>query len=109
MIEIAGMSRKFLAIFYFIIFSTYPFAHRDYVPLSCEEYYLQHTGSLSGLGSDESFLCPAHSFAQSTTGVAVGDPEFPSLERLCLLPTAKSTFHLQIPYLSNNTRAPPSA
>jgi hypothetical protein len=102
-------ARKILAIFYFIIFSIYPFAHRDFVPLSGDEYYIQHKGLVSGLGNDETFLCPAHSFAQSTTGVAAAEPEFPSLQTLCFLSSPKNILHFQEPLLSNSTRAPPLA
>lgn len=102
-------ARSILVLYVFIT-ATFPLAHKDFVPLSSRlsfnpESALSRTTDIG----DESFVCPAHNFAQSTTGITALAQDFSLLEEFSLPrieEPAQPFFELSNSF---STRAPPQA
>jgi len=98
-----------LALYAFITV-TFPFAHTDYVPLE-SRLVLSPAGSSShALDSGaEEITCPAHQFAQSTSGTPISNQSFTSQLTVFSLRIDETVDHFIEPTNSYSTRAPPLA
>ncbi len=77
---------KAILIVYAFITATFPFSHKDCVPLGSRLSFLPGAISTQNLGSnDDSFVCPAHNFAQSTASTPVLEQDFTSPESFSFL------------------------
>jgi hypothetical protein len=95
---------------YAFITVTFPLAHRDFVPLEGNLNLVAVNSPYHALDIDDNDLvCPAHQFAQSTTGTPVSNQIFTSQATVFILPISKQTEHFIEPTASHFTRAPPQA
>lgn len=95
---------------YVFISATFNLAHRDYVPLESNRVLsssnrLNH--NLDSNGSD--FVCPAHNFAQSTTGTDPFQKSLSSPTAFSFIRLADCPQYLARRQLSASSRAPPKA
>jgi hypothetical protein len=97
-------------VLYAFITVTFPLAHRDFVPLKGAVKIIAVSSLCHALDVDENDLvCPAHQFAQSTTGTPVSNQISTSQTTAFILPPSKQTEHFIEPTSSYSTRAPPQA
>ena len=101
---------KTILIQYAFITVTFPLAHRDYVPLG-GRLIVSPAGSLSNtIDSNASDLvCPAHNFAQSTTGTPASNQAFVSQTTVSFLRIDERTEIFIQPRRTFSSRAPPQA
>ena len=101
---------KGILILYAFITVTFPLAHKDFVPLDVKRAFSpidSHSNSLDSSASD--FVCPAHNFAQSTTGTAALAQDFPSPKYFCFVKVEYHDHLFAAPGNSLSPRAPPQA
>ena len=103
-----AVSRSILALYAFISV-TFPLAHRDSVPLE-SGLSLTQVNTYQALGIDDNdFVCPAHNFAQSTTGTPALEERFTAEVAVVLLPIVEHTEYFSTPTKTYSSRAPPQA
>jgi len=102
-------ARGILALYAFITI-TFPLAHRDFVPLENGLSLIPVNALYHALGIDDNdFVCPAHNFAQSTTGTPALERRFTAEVAVVLLPIVEHTEHFSCPTKTYSSRAPPQA
>ncbi len=102
-------ARSVLVLYAFITV-TFSLAHKDFVPLESGISLTPVNALHHALdASDNDLVCPAHNFAQSTTGTAAFSQNFTPPDYFSLL-EVELLDHLFTPPLHNlSTRAPPQA
>jgi len=101
---------KTLLFVYAFITASYPLAHEDFVPLDCYRYLISADSASHPVNSDANdFVCPAHNFAQSTTGTPAVTPRFDSPVSVKFLPSWAEIDHFVEPVHAPSSRAPPLA
>ena len=95
---------------YVFITITFPLAHNDYVPLNATLSLSSadfHSGSVDSNLND--LVCPAHNFAQSTTGTAAPVHNFKTPQRFFYFKLHDLSRVDATPVNALTTRAPPEA
>jgi hypothetical protein len=99
-----------IIILYAFITVTFPLAHNDFVPLDVRLSLYPvdfHSNSVDSNAND--LVCPAHNFAQSTTGTAAFTQDVPSLEHFSFLEAEHHDHLFAAPAYNLSARAPPQA
>lgn len=99
---------KGILVLYAFITVTFPLAHKDFVPLEgsltvTPANSLNHALDIN----DNDLVCPAHNFAQSTTGTAALAQDFSSVEDVTILEAEYHDQFVAAPAKNLSTRAPP--
>ena len=101
---------KAVLVLYVFITATFSLDHKDFVPLEGQLYFVSQTGPYQAVDSNEfELICPAHNFAQSTTGTPASSQEFISQTEISFLPASRIIWHFSEPSRSYSSRAPPQA
>jgi len=97
-------------ILYAFITATFSLAHNDYVPLDAQLTFCPTDFNSNSVASDANELvCPAHNFAQSTTGTAALSQNFSSSEDATILKVEHHDHIFAPPARNLSVRAPPQA
>ncbi len=101
---------KSILALYALITVTFPFAHRDFVPLQ-GNVGLNPIGCLSHFEDSNAneLVCPAHNFAQSTTSTPASTQGFASQTTVFFLELPEQTESFVEPAQNHSSRAPPLA
>jgi len=100
---------KSILLLYALITVTFPFAHKDYVPQESTYVIRSLESSSQAVDSNNDLVCPAHNFAQSTTGTAALSPDFLSQEVFHVVHFIERFKLSAEPSGNLSTRAPPQA
>ncbi|HEY9165533.1 MAG TPA: hypothetical protein VIS48_05175 [Candidatus Kryptonia bacterium] len=101
---------KTILVLYVLITATFSLDHKDFVPLEGQLDFNSQPGSHHVVdANDFELTCPAHNFAQSTTGTPAISHEFISRTEVSFFPTGRISRHFSEPTRSYSTRAPPQA
>ncbi len=101
---------KCILVLYAFITATYPFAHKDFIPLRNNLAIMAANSLYHSLDvNDNDLVCPAHNFAQSTTGTAALAQDFSSVEDVTILEVEYHDQFVAAPANNLSTRAPPQA
>ena len=101
---------KGILLLYGFITVTFPFAHNDFVALDVKLSLSPidfHSNALDSNTND--LVCPAHNFAQSTTGTAALILDFSPTEDVAVLRVEQHDHLFAAPANDLSTRAPPRA
>jgi hypothetical protein len=102
-------AKSVLALYVFISV-TFPLAHNDYVALDVRLSLSPIDSNCNSLDSNTNDLvCPAHNFAQSTTGTAALIQDFSPTEDVAVLRVEQHDHLFAAPANDLSTRAPPQA
>ena len=99
-----------LTLLYVAISATFELSHVDYVPLDSRRVLTSADPIhriVDEVGGD--FVCPAHTFAQSTHSSGVNFFIFASHEHFSFLQSEEHLFTPSVPHHLSRTRAPPQS